>query len=150
MSYRVQAQFSLFVTAMFVALTSIACGAGLALGVVRFPLAFLQGSSFSDYLIPGLVMAVAVGGSALLAAATLLAGSRSAIAFAALAGLLLLAFEVAEVTLIDRNTGGWLPLVVSLQSAYTTLGLLMVGLAAYLGWPVRSPRSARLRQASAS
>ncbi|HEX8731167.1 MAG TPA: hypothetical protein VF725_03805 [Ktedonobacterales bacterium] len=148
MSYKVQAQFSLFVMAMFVALTSLACGAGLALGVLRFPLAFLQGSSFSDYLIPGLVMALVVGGSALLAAAALLTGSRAAIGFAALAGLLLLAFEVAEITLIDHNTGGWLPLVVALQSAYSTLGLLMVGLAIYLGWPARSPHSARLRQAS--
>lgn len=148
MSYKVQAQFSLFAMAMFVALTSFACGAGLALGVIRFPLAFLQGSSFSDYLIPGLAMAVVVGGSALLAAAALLTGSRSAIALVALAGLLLLAFEVAEITLIDQNTGVWLPLVVALQSAYTLLGLLMVGLAVYLGWPARAPQSARLRQAS--
>jgi len=49
----------------FVALTSIAYGVGLAVGAVQSPLAWLQNTPFSDYVIPGLVMAIIVGGSSL-------------------------------------------------------------------------------------
>ncbi len=148
MAYRREAQFMLFATEMFVALTSIACGVGLALGVIQFPLAFLRGSQFSDYTLPGLVMALVIGGSALIAAAELLSGSRVGIALAALAGLILLAFEVAEITFIDQNTGGWLLLVVAFQAAYTVLGLTMLGLAVRLWIPERRRQPARVRQAS--
>lgn len=148
MRHKEEAQFSLFATEMFVALTSLACGVGLVLGVIQFPRAFLQGSQFSDYTIPGLAMAVVVGGSALLAAAELLAGSRLAGALGALAGLILLAFEVVEVVGIDQNTGVWLPLVVALRAAYIILGLSMVALSIYLMWPAPRLRQARVRQAS--
>lgn len=148
MAYRREAQFMLFATEMFVALTSIACGVGLALGVIQFPLTFLRGTQFSDYTLPGLVMAVIVGGSALLAAAELLSGSRAAIGLAALAGLALLAFEVAEITLIDQNTGSWLPLAVAFQSAYAVLSLTMLGLAVRLLMPERRRQPAHVRHAS--
>ena len=50
----------------------------------------------------------------------------------ALAGLLLMGFEVAEVTMIDRNLGNWLPLAVGFQAIYSTLSLAIFGLAAFL------------------
>jgi TRAP-type C4-dicarboxylate transport system permease small subunit len=71
-----------------------------------------------------------------------------AIALAALAGLILLAFEVAEITIIDQNVGGWLPVVVALQSVYSALGLTMVGLALRLLIPVRRRQPARVWHAS--
>jgi hypothetical protein len=74
----------------FVALTSIVYGVGLAVGVVQFPLSWLQGTPFSDYVIPGLVMAIIAGGSSLLAAATILTGSKVGVLMSACAGLLLL------------------------------------------------------------
>ena len=121
----------LLVTA-FVALTSLGCGLGLALGILQFPLTFLHDLPFSDYRIPGLVMAVVVGGSALLAAALLLARHKLGILMTALAGLILLCFEVVEVLTIDPNTGNLLPLVIVLQTAYTLLSLTLLTGAAIL------------------
>ena len=122
----------LVLVAGFVALTSIACGLGLVTGVIEFPLAFLYGTPFRDYLVPGLLMTVVVGGSAFLAAVLLLAGHASGIFMLAFAGLILLGFEVAEVMGIDRNTGNMFPLVIALQAAYTVFSLIMLGGAAYL------------------
>lgn len=111
----------------FVALTSLGCGFGLAGGVIRFPLVFLHGTPFPDYLIPGLAMAIIVGGSALIAAMLLLTEHELGSYMSAFAGLTLLGFEVAEVTSIDHNTGDLFPLVLAFQSIYTMFGLTMLG-----------------------
>jgi hypothetical protein len=125
-------RLTLVVLEAFVALTSIVCGAGLAAGAIQFPLAWLQGAPFSDYIILGLVMAIIVGGSSLLAAATILTGREVAVFVSALAGLLLMGFEVLEVSIIDPNLGNWLLLVVPLQAIYTMLALTIFGLAVFL------------------
>jgi hypothetical protein len=125
-------RLTLVVLETFVALTSILCGAGLAVGAIQFPLAWLQGMPFSDYTILGLVMASIVGGSSLLAAATILTGREVGVLVSALAGLLLMGFEVVEVSIIDRNLGNWLLLVVPLQAIYSVIGLASFGLAASL------------------
>lgn len=122
----------LVVLEAFVALTSIVCGVGLAVGVIHFPLAWLHGTPFSDYSILGLVMAIIVGGSSLVAAATILTGREVGVLVSALAGFLLMGFEVVEVSIIDRNLGNWLLLVVPLQAIYSMLGLTIFGLAATL------------------
>ena len=54
-------RLTLVVLEAFVALTSIACGVGLMVGAVEFPVAWLAGTAFSDYTMPGLVMATVVG-----------------------------------------------------------------------------------------
>jgi hypothetical protein len=125
-------RFTLFVLEAFVALTSIACGVGLMVGAVQFPVAWLAGTPFSDYTMPGLVMAVVVGGSSSLAAEMTRAGRAGGVVASALAGLLLMGFEVAEVAMIDRNVGNWLPYAVGFQAIYSTLSLTIVGLAAFL------------------
>lgn len=125
-------RLTLVVLEAFVATTSIVCGVGLAVGVIQFPLAWLQGTPFSDYAILGLVMAIIVGGSSLLAAATILTGREVGVLGSALAGLLLMGFEVVEVSIIDPNLGNWLLLVVPLQTIYSVLGLTIFGLAAFL------------------
>ena len=125
-------RLTLVVLEAFVALTSIVCGAGLAVGAIQFPLAWLQGAPFSDYAILGLVMAIIVGGSSLLAAATILTGHKVGVLVSALAGLVLMGFEVVEVSIIDRNLGNWLLLVVPLQTFYSMLSLTIFGLAAFL------------------
>lgn len=139
--YRAEARLILLAVEQLVAATSIVCGLGLAAGVIHFPLAFLDGSPFGDYLMPGLVMAIVVGGSALLAAVVLGARRAVGVPLSALAGLILLSFEVAEVVTIDRNTGDLLPLVVALQSSYTVLGLAMLGIAAFLWAPMHARKS---------
>jgi hypothetical protein len=116
----------------FVALTSIVYGVGLAVGVVQFPPAWLQGTPFSDYVIPGLVMAIIVGGGSLLAAATILTGSKVGVLMSACAGLLLIGFEVVEVAIVDRNMGNTLLLAGTLQAIYSVLALSIFGSAAFL------------------
>ena len=145
--FRREARLILLAVELFVAATSIVCGLGLAVGVIQFPLTFLDGSPFGDYVAPGLLMAIVVGGVPLLAAAALRARHVAGLPLSALAGLILLAFEVVEVVTIDRNTGGWLPLVLTLQSAYTALGLVMLALAAYLWAWAPARKSPRLRHA---
>ena len=125
-------RLTLVVLEAFVALTSIVCGVGLAVGAIQFPLAWLHGAPFSDYIILGLVMAIIVGGSSLLAAATILTGREVGVLVSALAGLLLMGFEVVEVSIIDRNLGNWLLLVVPLQAIYSVLALTIFGLAVSL------------------
>jgi hypothetical protein len=122
----------LVVLEAFVALTSIVCSVGLAVGVIKFPLAWLQGAPFRDYIILGWVMAILVGGSSLLAAAMILKEREVGVLFSALAGLLLMGFEVVEVSLVDHNLGIWLLLVAPLQAIYPLISLTMIGLAVFL------------------
>ena len=125
-------RLTLVVLEAFVALTSIVCGVGLAAGAIQFPLAWLQGAPFIDYIILGLVMAIIVGGSSLLAAATILTGHEVGVFVSALAGLLLMGFEVVELSIIDPNLGNCLLLVVPLQAIYSMLALTIFGLAVFL------------------
>lgn len=132
-----------------VALTSIVCGVGLAVGILQFPLDFLTGTPFNEYTIPGILMAGVVGGSALVAAALLLARREAGVIGSALAGLILLGFEVFEVVSIDRNTGDLFPLVIALQATYTALGLLIFGAAALLWMRARHQGAIHMRQIGA-
>lgn len=116
----------------FVALTSIIFGGGLAIGAIQLPVAWLQGSPFRDYAILGLVMAIIIGGGALLAVITILTQHKVSLLISAIAGLLLMAFEFVEVSIIDRNLGNWLLLVAPLQALYSALALTIVALAVYL------------------
>lgn len=137
-------RLSLITIEAIVALTSIVCGTGMVAGVIQFPAVFLWGTPFRDYRIPGVAMAIVVGGSALLAAALLGTRRRSGVLASALAGLILLGFEIVEVITIDRNTGDLLPVVIALQAAYTVFGLAMLCGAAYLWIQVsRKPLSQR-------
>lgn len=59
----------------FIALTAIGGGIALLIGVedARFPLEWLRGTTFKGYTIPALLLAIVVGGSALVACATIFA-----------------------------------------------------------------------------
>lgn len=129
---------TLVVLETFVALTSIACGIGLTVGVVQLPLAWLAGTLFSDYTLPGLVMAAIVGGSSFLAAELTRAGRSGDVVASALAGLLLMGLEVAEVAMLDRNLGNWLPFALGFQAIYSMLSLSIFGLAVFL-WRTERP-----------
>jgi len=59
---------------LVIATSAVAGGIAVLGGVVfeyKLPLAWLAGTPFSDYTIPGLALAIVVGGSALIAAATI-------------------------------------------------------------------------------
>jgi hypothetical protein len=127
-------RITLIVIELFVGLGAVIGGVGLVTGAIPFllmPVGYLQGTPFSDYTIPGLVLLIVVGGSFLFAAATILTGSEVGVLASALAGLILVGFEVVEVLIIDRYTIV-LPNAVPQQILMAVFGLTCFGLAMYL------------------
>src|SRR5512135_3821044 len=63
----------------FAALTAICGGIALAAGLEasRFPATWLQGTPFASYLLPGLILAAVVGGSAAVAAIEAVRSART-------------------------------------------------------------------------
>ncbi len=125
-------RIALVILEVFVALGAIAGGIGLLTGAIPASLEGLQGSLFVDYTIPALSLMVIVGGSMLLAAATILSGREIGVLASALAGLIMMGFEVVEAAVIDRIGGSQLLFAVSLQSFYFALGLAIFVLACYI------------------
>lgn len=107
------------------ALTTIAGGIALIVGVIKFPLAQLQGTPFSGYTVPGLILAVIVGGSSLAAVATAFVHQEWAVLLSAAAGLILAGWIVGEVILLG-------PFAVLWQIPFFVQGIAIFGLAAYL------------------
>ena len=126
-------RITLVVIALFVGLWAIIGGVGLMTGAIpflRMPVEYLQGSPFSDYTIPGLLLLLVVGGSFLFAA-TILTTREVGVLASALAGLTVIGFEVVEAPIIDRYANV-LATSVPQQILMAALGLVCFGLAAYL------------------
>ena len=117
-------RIALVVLEALVTLSAIAGGVSLVTGTITFPIAWLQGTPFSDYTIPALVLAIVVGGSALLAAATVFIQREWAVLVSVAAGLLIAGYEVVHFALIDHLD--WF------YASYFVLGLAIFALAAYL------------------
>jgi hypothetical protein len=113
-----------------------AIGGGIALlrGAMGqwLPVAFLQGTPFSDYIIPGLILTVVVGGGMLLAAATQFITCEWAVLLSAAMGLILIGWEIVEVAIIDRYAQAVVPSTVVQQVLFSVLGLVIIGLSAYV------------------
>jgi hypothetical protein len=112
----------------FLGITATAGGLGLLVGWIMPGEELLDGSPFSSYVIPGLVLLLVVGGSALAAAWAVLCRQPMAAPLSALAGLMIMAYETVEFTVIGFH---WL------QLAYFAVGIAIVALAARL-WALRS------------
>jgi hypothetical protein len=128
-------RIALLVIAAFIATSAIEGGVAVLGGVVfgyKLPLAWLAGTPFSDYTIPGLALAIAVGGSALLAAATVFIHRGWAVLVSVLAGLMMVGFLVVEIVSIDSKLGDGLPTALAVQLFYLVLGLPLFGLAGFL------------------
>ena len=121
-----------FVLVVFGAITTLAGGIGLLTGAIATPLDWLEGSPFVDYTIPGLALAIIVGGSMLLAAATIFTGREIGVLASGFAGLVMMIFEIVEVAIINRSVRSWLSLALALQAFYFALGLAIFVLAATL------------------
>jgi hypothetical protein len=96
-------------------------------GAKNWPLAWLQGSPFHSYLIPSLVLLVAVAGSAIVSLAALVFGYRRASDCAIGAGAILVGWIAVEVIIIPSS---WL------QPSFFAVGIAMIG----LGWDLRESR----------
>lgn len=143
-------RIALFVIEAAIGLSAIQGGIALLRGDFMnvLPTAWLAGTPFSDYTIPGLALVFVVGGSALLAAATVFIDREWAVLVSALAGLIMVGFEVVEIVSLDSKVGNALPTVLGLQLFYFVLGLAVFGLAGYL-W-MRDYRGQRLHLGHAS
>jgi len=108
----------------FIALTSIPSGVAMITGALRIPPEFLQGTLFRDYTIPGLVLAIIVGGSSLLAAVAMFIRREWSVILSMVAGLMMAGYEVVELAIIQQFS--WL------QVLYFAIGAVIFGLAGYL------------------
>jgi hypothetical protein len=125
-------RIALVVLEVFVALGAIAGSIGLLTGAIPASLEGLQGSPFVDYTVPALSLMVIVGGSMLLAAATILTGREIGVLVSVFAGLAMMIFEIVEAAVVDRTGGSELLIAVSLQAFYFALGLAIFVLACSL------------------
>ncbi len=128
-------RIALVVIEAFIGLSAIGGGFGLLRGVVfnyQVPLAWLAGTPFSDYTIPGLMLVIVVGGSALLAAVTVFIDREWAVLVSVLVGLVMVGYLVVEAVCIDSKVGNGLPTALAVQLFYFVLGLAIFGLAGYI------------------
>lgn len=129
---------SLIVATGFLALTAIPGGALLLAGIYSPPVEMLRGSRFDSFVVPGLALALGVGGSAL-AATVLLARRRASAPLAAgLAGLVVMTFEFVQVVSIGSPPGPSR----TMQIGYFALGagIAAAALAMERGYGDRLPR----------
>jgi hypothetical protein len=116
----------------FAAASALGGGAMVVAGwPYRFPSSWLAGTPFSDYTIPGLILGLVVGGSALLATVAALRNARAAALASLAAGAIMMGWIVGEMLLL--NTGGF----TLLWPLYFAVGLAM----ALLGLRLASPES---------
>jgi len=123
---------TLFVADAFVALTAVFGGITVAAGMDKFPASWLAGTVFSSYLVPGLILAVVVGGSATAAAFATLRKRDAGILLSALAGGILLGWLVGERLILPP--AAFPPQFWWLEAIYVAAGLLMVAPAATAWW----------------
>ncbi len=105
----------------FVAANAVGGGFYGVSGAEGVPIEWLRGSPFTTYLVPSLILVVAVGGSFLVAAIAVFARWRAARLFATAAGAILLTWIAVEVAIIGCVS--WL------QPVTAIVGLVVVVLA---------------------
>lgn len=108
----------------FLAVTAVAGGIGLLTGVIAMPVELLRSSPFPSYTVPGLALAIAVGGTAIAAVWLLSRRHPLAPAVSIVSGIAIIGFEVVEVLAIGSPPGA----ARGLQLFYGALGLVMVAL----------------------
>ena len=118
----------------FIGLGAVGGGIAILIGAFDrwFPVAWLRGTPFSDYTIPGLILLIVVGGGMLLAAATQLVHRAWAVLLSVAMGFVMLGWIAGEIAIIDRYAQAVVPSTIVQQVLFPVLGLVIVGLAAYL------------------
>jgi len=125
---------TLFVADVFVALTAVIGGITLAAGVDKFPPAWLAGTVFGSYLIPGLILAMVVGGSATAAAFATLRERDAGTLYSGVAGGILLGWLLGERLILPPVA--FSPQFWWLEAIYVAAGLVMLAPAAAVRWAV--------------
>ncbi len=122
---------ALVIADAFVALAAVGGGLALALGMEsgRFPPGWLAGTPFADYVVPGLLLAIVVGGSAALATVMTVRDARTGGIASVIAGAILAGWIAGEIVVLTGDAEVVSPteaffLVVAL--AVVTLGTAVV------------------------
>jgi len=95
----------------------------------QFPAAWLQGTPFADYTVPGLILGLVVGGSALIATFAMVRSRQTGAVASLIAGVIMAGWIVGEVLILGQYT--WL------QPFYFAVGAAMAFVAikvAPQGW----------------
>jgi hypothetical protein len=131
-------RFALFVVDLSAAVSAVIGGVAVALDVDHLPREWLAGSPFSDYVLPGAMLAILVGGSAGIAAAATARFPRAGAPVSVVAGLVLVGWIVGELAVLNQNTAGTSPRSV-VEPIYFVVGLAMVALGLILWRRGRRP-----------
>jgi hypothetical protein len=118
-------RIALMATESFAAVLAIGGGIAVATGADRFPAFWLVGTPFSNYMIPGLILAAVVGGSAAAGVVTTLRCPGTDAQVSLLAGMLLMGWIVGEILILKQSPPGptWTEIF------YFAIGLLISVLA---------------------
>jgi len=114
---------------VFNALSAIGGGIGLITGTLPVPTMLLRNTPFTSFLIPALVLAIIVGGSALAGAIALQAQATRSRLISSAAGLIMVAWITAETILVRGFS--WL------QGLYLLTGIAVVFLSRHLPFASR-------------
>jgi hypothetical protein len=112
----------MIILTLFLAVTAIPGGVVLMANIYAPPVEQLQDSIFSSFTIPGIALALIVGGSAVVSAILLINKSKFGAMSTATAGVIIMFFEFVEVMIIGSPTG---PARV-MQIIYFGLGTLLM------------------------
>jgi hypothetical protein len=115
-----------------VALAAIGGGAAMLTGLDKFPTAWLEGTPFSSYVIPGLLLALFVGGSAAVATATLLVARNWSGQATIVAGAVLMGWLVGEVLILKQPSAPS-----PTEVFFFAIGLIMLALGLNVAWTQR-------------
>lgn len=105
----------------FIALTATGGGVAILTGVDTFPMEWLSGTPFTSYVIPALILAIAVGESSLLAAIALLRRAQRAPLVTLIAGILVAGYVSVEAIILNQEPPG----PTAAEVVYFVLGLLL-------------------------
>lgn len=128
---RKKLRWTLIAVDAFAAVSTVAGGVELVTGLRRFPTAWLQGTPFSDYTVPGLILGLVVGGSATIATVMTVKSASAGSAASFSGGIILAGWIAGEVLLLNQPNPTWV------EGFYFGVGMLMATLAIALapqGW----------------
>ena len=119
-----RARGALLVVDLVAAVSAVVGGVAVTAGWIAFPPEWLDGTPFTGYTVPGLVLCLAVGGSAVVASLATLRRADLGAAASAVAGVVMMGWITGEVAILGRHGAyTWL------QPAYFAVGLAMAALA---------------------
>ncbi len=110
---------------IFASLSAIAGGLALIAGTITFPSEWLTNSFFSDYVVPGVILATVVGGSQFIALLSSFGRRDLYLLATAVAGGVLMGWIIGEMVIVGSSDA----VMFGYQLVYFIVGLMELGLA---------------------